>query len=302
LSESQGLLVIKPGLATTVQDRGRPGYREFGVPVGGAFDLDSLALANSLLGNDRGDAAIELTMVGGQYRATRRLALALGGAPFDVRIGMRRIRVPQSFTLEEGEELHIGGSGVGIRAYLAVRGGWRTEVILGSRSSEVRLKAGEIVPALTAMTATQYPEVADLPDASAAPIRLLDGPDGPIPGDMLLDKFRVGGASDRIGIRLEGPPIKGFVRPDRKSAPVAPGAVQVAGERALILGVAGGTMGGYPHVAHVIAADLDRIGQARPGQTLQFVRVELAEAIRIDRERRLHLAARDLRLRVASLG
>jgi allophanate hydrolase subunit 2 len=302
LSESEGLLVLNPGLATTVQDRGRPGYREFGVPVGGAFDLDSLALANALLGNDRDEAALELTMVGGNYRATRRLALALAGAAFDVLIGMRRIRVPQSFTLEAGEELRVGGTATGLRGYLAVRGGWQKEVILGSRSSEVRLKAGENVAALTATTVAQHPEVADLPDASAGPIRLLDGPDGPIPGDMLLDKFRVGSASDRIGIRLEGPPIRGFVRPDRKSAPVAPGAVQIAGERALILGVAGGTMGGYPHVAHVIAADLDRIGQARPCQTLQFVRVELAEAIQIDRERRLQLAARDLRLRVASLG
>ena len=70
----------------------------------------------------------------------------------------------------------------------------------------------------------------------------------------------------------------------------------------MIVGVSGGTMGGYPHVAHVITADLDRIGQARPGQNLHFVRVELVEAIQLDRERRQRLAARDLRLRVASLG
>jgi allophanate hydrolase subunit 2 len=296
------LLVLNPGLAATVQDRGRPGHREFGVPVGGAFDLDSIGLANALLGNDRAAAAIELTMVGGLYRANQRLALALAGAPFDAHVGQRRIRVPQSFTLEEGEELRIGGAARGVRAYLAVRGGWRTSVVLGSRSMEVRLKADEILLAEAGMAPAQRPEVADWPDPAAGPIRLLDGPDGPVPGVLLIEGFRVGGASDRIGIRLEGPPITGSDRPGRRSAPVAPGAIQVAGERALILGVAGGTMGGYPHVAHVIAADLDRIGQARPGQTLRFARVELAEAIEIDRMRRQHLAARDLRLRVASLG
>jgi 5-oxoprolinase (ATP-hydrolysing) subunit C len=294
--------VIGPGLATTVQDRGRPGYREFGVPVGGAFDLDSLGLANAMLGNDRDDAAVELTMVGGHYRATQRLALALAGAPFDVHVDLRRIRVPQSFTLEEGEELRIGGTARGLRAYLAVRGGWRTAMILGSRSSEVRLKAGDILPAGAGISATHRPEVSDWPDASTEPIRLIDGPDGPVPDALLEEGYRVGGASDRIGIRLEGPPLTGYERPLRKSAPVAPGAIQVAGDRAMILGVAGGTMGGYPHVAHVIAADLDRIGQARPGQNLHFARVELAEAIQIDRERRLRIAARDLRLRVASLG
>jgi 5-oxoprolinase (ATP-hydrolysing) subunit C len=302
VSEGQGLQVINSGLATIVQDRGRPGYREFGVPVGGAFDLDSLGLANALLGNDRDDAAVELTMVGGLFRATQRLALALAGAPFDAHVDVRRIRVPQSFTLEEGEELRIGGTARGLRVYLAVRGGWRTAIILGSRSSEVRLKGGDILAAGTGVSATQRPEFTDWPDASAEPIRLLDGPDDPVPGALLDEGYRVGGASDRIGIRLEGPPLKGFERPDRKSAPVAPGAIQVAGERAMILGVSGGTMGGYPHVAHVIAADLDRIGQARPGQTLHFARVELAEAIEIDRERRQRLGARDLRLRVASLG
>src|SRR5947209_20516144 len=81
-----GLIVVRPGLADTVQDRGRPGHRGFGVPEGGAFDRSSLGLANALLGNPREAAAIELTMVGGIYRAASELALALAGAPFDAMV------------------------------------------------------------------------------------------------------------------------------------------------------------------------------------------------------------------------
>jgi allophanate hydrolase subunit 2 len=301
-----GLLVINPGLCSTVQDRGRPGHREFGVPVGGAFDLDSLALANALLGNDRDAAAIELTVFGGIYRATRRLGLALAGAPFDVAVnsasGRRSILVPQSFGLEPGEDLSIGGAARGARVYLAVKGGWRTLPILGSRSTEIPLEPGSLVPARSGTSPFSRPSAIPWPDPSLGPIRLLDGPDGPVPTALLEHGFRVASESDRTGIRLEGPMLAGLEIPSRASAPVATGAVQVAGGRPIILGVAGGTMGGYPHVAHVIAADLDRLGQARPGQVLQFTRVGLEEAIRLDGLRRERLAEREARIGVAALA
>ena len=298
------LLVIHPGLSSTVQDRGRPGYREFGVPPGGACDRSSLALANVLLGNDLDDAAIEMTMIGGTYRADCRLALALAGAPFSARIETPRgtipLQIPQSFTMDAGDRLVLAGTSRWLRGYLAVRGGWRTTPLLGSRSSEVRLEAGALLPAEPGTVAARRPAGFELPDASGRPIRLIDGPDGSVPVFLLEAGYRVESASDRVGLRLDGPVIEGVAAPDRPSAPVAPGAVQVAGGRVLVLGAAGGTMGGYPHVAHVIAADLDRLGQARPGQELRFVRIELAEARRLDRERRARLAARDLRVAFAA--
>lgn len=299
-----GLLVVRPGPSATIQDRGRPGYREFGVPAGGAFDRDSLGLANALLGNDPGAAAIEFTMMGGLYRATRRMALALAGAAIGARLekaeGIVPLRVPQTFTADAGDRLILGGSARGLRAYLAVRGGWRTATVLGSRSSEALLAEGDVVPAEAGSVATRRPSDPTLPDPSDGPIRLIDGPDGPVPPALLDASYRIGSRSDRAGLRLDGPAIEGRDRPDRPSAPVAPGAVQVAGGRALILGVAGGTMGGYPHVAHVISADLDRLGQARPGQAIRFSRVGLAEARRLDRHRRAALAARDRRIGLAA--
>ncbi len=299
-----GLLVLHPGLSTTVQDRGRPGHREFGVPEGGAFDRSSLAMANALLGNDPACAALELTMTGGTYRATHPLALALAGVPFDARLETDRggvaLRIPQSFAMEAGERLVIGGTRRWLRAYLAVRGGWRTRTVLGSRSSEVRLVEGEEIPSESGSAFARRPVETDIPDPGDGPIRLVDGPDRAVPAALLGGIYRVGSTSDRVGLRLDGPGVEGVEITGRPSAPVAPGAVQVAGGRVLILGVAGGTMGGYPHVAHVIAADLDRLGQARPGQELRFARVELAEARRIGREHRARLAARDLRIALAA--
>ena len=141
------LLVIRPGLSTTVQDRGRFGYRGFGVPVGGAFDRGSLDLANALLGNEPDAAALEMTLVGGTYRAEVTLAIALAGAPMSATVRAatgsdRTLVVPQATTLKAGEELVIGGSPFGARTYLAVRGGWQTALVLASRSSETRLEPG----------------------------------------------------------------------------------------------------------------------------------------------------------------
>lgn len=295
-----GLIVIHPGLSSTIQDRGRPGYREFGVPEGGAFDRSSLALANALLGNDPDDAAIELTMTGGRYRATERLALALAGAPMEARIetasGPAPLAIPQSFSIRPGESLILGGTARGLRTYLAVRGGWQTRIILGSRSTEERLVVGQQIDARDGLVATRRPSEVTPSEPNGGPVRLLDGPDGPVPSTLLEHAYRVAPASDRVGLRLDGPPIEGLAMPERPSAPVAAGAVQVAGGRILILGVAGGTMGGYPHVAHVISADLDRLGQAAPGTEIRFARVALEEARTLDRERRITLAAQDRRI------
>ena len=123
---------------------------------------------------------------------------------------------------------------------------------------------------------------------------MVDGPDAPPGYDWEAweaGTFQVGRQSDRMGLRLDGDVPSISSPPDRISAPVAPGAIQIAGGRAMILGVACGTMGGYPHVAHVITADLDRIGQARPGDILRFRRIEIAEARRIDRREQLAHAA-----------
>lgn len=290
-----GLTVIDPGLSTTVQDGGRAGYCEWGVPSGGAFDRAGAGLANALVGNPPDIAVLELTLIGGTYRADEPLALAMAGAPMEARIAApdgseRDLQVPQSFSIRPGELLILGRAPEGARTYLAVRGGWKTRLRLGSRSSEERLRAGDVLPSEPGRIPTRRPAGPSWTPPAAEPFRILDGPDA-VPADPTgswADRpFRIGSQSNRMGLRLEADPIAIDSPPERLSAPVAPGAVQVAGGQLIILGVAGGTMGGYPHIAHVISADLDRLGQLRPGDVIRFRRMTLDEACGEDRAMRL---------------
>ena len=295
-SETSALIVVRPGAFATVQDGGRSGFRGLGVPLGGAYDRTSMALANALVGNPAETPALEMASFGGTYRARGPLALALAGALMPATIespddpGVRRLIVPQSFQARDGSVLRIGGTASGARCYLAVGGGFRTTSMLGSRSAEMPLEVGDVLPPEPGLVATcrlreKSPELGRLSD----PIRILDGPDADriVAVDFEGLEYRVGLLADRIGLRLEGPAWPGFrAMEGRTSAPIGPGAIQVAGGVPILLGVACGTMGGYPHVAQVISADLDRIGQLRPGDRLTFRRVGLDEARRVDLESR----------------
>jgi biotin-dependent carboxylase-like uncharacterized protein len=302
--------VIDPGLSTTVQDAGRPGYREWGVPLGGSFDRASADLANALLGNSPDCALLELTLTGGAYQAEGPLALALAGAPMEAKIialqaPPRFLQLPLSFSLFEGERLAVGRTLDGARTYLAVKGGWQTRVRLGSRSSEQRIRAGEVLPAGPGTTATRHLSAPAWRSAKSEPFRIIDGPDAR--GHPELDtlfwtgrRFEISSRNDRMGLRLAGDPITFPAAPDRLSTPVAPGAIQVAGGQLIVLGVSCGTMGGYPHIAHVISADLDRLGQLKAGDTIQFCRVPLDEARRSDQDSRTQRRLLVSRLAIAA--
>jgi len=305
-----GILVIDPGLSTTVQDAGRPGYREWGVPLGGAFDRGSADMANALLGNSPDCAVLELTLSGGMYQAGGPLALALTGAPMEAKvIGLdsteHALQLPLSFSLLDGERLVLGRAHIGARTYLAVKGGWRTRLHLGSRSSEQCVRAGEILPADAGTIPTRHPCEPAWRSPTDEPFRVIDGPDGRSRSEFddafgAGRRFHVGSRSDRMGLRLEGDPVPVAFAPERLSTPVSPGAIQVAGGQLIVLGVACGTMGGYPHVAHVISADLDRLGQLKPGDSVAFRRVTLQEARSLDQAARQ--ARRALIHRLATLA
>ena len=290
------LLVIDPGLSTTIQDAGRPGYREWGVPLGGAFDRNSAETASALVGNPPGSAVLELTLFGGSYQTDSPLGLALAGAPMEAKVVRadsteRPLRPPASFTLEPKDKLVLGRTLTGARTYLAVKGGWQTRLRLGSRSTEERLRAGDLLPAASGTIPARHLQR----PASMAPIdepfRVIAGPDnGALPdADATFwteRRFLVGSRSNRMGLRMQGDPVPINSPSERLSTPVAPGAIQVAGGQLIVLGVACGTMGGYPHVAHVIAADLDRLGQLRPGDMVEFRLVTLMEARTLDQASR----------------
>lgn len=294
--------ILDVPLPASFQDGGRPGYRHLGVPLSGALDGGWLAIANALVGNPPATVALEIRLRGPRLRATRPLTLALAGE-FSARIedaaGQSRAAGNwRSLALAENEILDCGflKSGIG---YLAVRGGFDLPAVLGSRSTYARaglggiegraikagdsLKVGAGAPPML-LRLPQAPRLAD------GPLRVIAGPQRDYFTDAawatLLDaEFRVSREADRMGLRLDGPRLAHTRGSDIISDAVTPGAIQVPGDgRPIVLLADCQTVGGYPKIATVIAADLPRLGHALPGQTLRFVEVGLAQALAARRE------------------
>lgn len=277
------LRVLEPGLLTLVVDHGRPSSRHLGVPLGGAADRASFLLANALVGNPPDAAALEICLAGPTLQAACDVGCALAGAPFDVQLGNERLPVGRSFTLNAGETLRIAGTKVGMRAYLCVRGGFQEPVVLGSRSGLEPIRRGqELACAASQIRARAFGD--EKPQTiwteGMVTVRALAGPqaDWFDLKEFFGQTYRVTPTSNRMGLRLAG---EALTRPVREllSEPVAPGTVQVVNDgQCIVLGVDGQTIGGYPKVAQVIDADLDLLGQARPGQDVRFVQIGMDEA------------------------
>jgi biotin-dependent carboxylase-like uncharacterized protein len=321
--------VLDPGLLTTVQDAGRPEWTHLGVPVSGACDPWSLAVANLLLDTDRSAAALEMTLVGPTLAVLDAGVVALAGADLGGRVREtgRRLLPGRVHRLERSMTLEFPGPvdpTTGARAYLAIRGGIAVPDVLGSASTCLSggfggidgrpVRRGDRLEPRAGSVDRQDLEdriwsVAD-DDAPAvwgpgdAPIRLVDGPHLDMLGGSIMDRLIAGPwvvdqASDRVGLRLAGPDLAG---PDTTGKPrawpellshgVVWGAVQVPPDGAPIVLLADHqTVGGYPVVAVAIAADRPRLGQLRPGSPVRFERTDLATAREaLRRQQRLLLA------------
>ena len=286
--------LIHAGLHTRLVDAGRPRSRALGVPLGGAADRWSLALGNALVGNPPDTPALEITLAGPTLVADGSLTLALYGAPFAV----EGHPTGGTFFLPAGQPLRIGGCAEGMRAYLCVPGGFDSLVILGSVSSLHPLAAQTI---LTCESSLTVPGRSLRPPTWPGVLRVLPGAHAALfPATGLgTQSYRVGSAADRMGVRLEGRPLP--VPPELPSEPAHPGAVQVTRDgQCIVLGVDGQTIGGYAKVAQVIAADLDMVGQLRPGQQVRFETVDHATAEAAWQARQAELRSWQTRLRLSS--
>jgi antagonist of KipI len=271
------LRVLSPGTFSLVVDAGRPANRGLGIPVGGPADRRSLALGNALVGNPPFAAALEVTLAGPTLLAEADVGLCVFGAPFRIDRAGEPVEPNTTFTLHTGRTLHVGGTPAGCRAYVCVPDGFQTAEVLGSRTGLGPVTAGDVLACEPSRLAGRG--IAPEPEAQSAGVRVLPGPQADWFDDTFFTHtYRVTPASNRMGVRLDGPPLT-MPKRDLVSEPVAPGAVQVTNDgRPIVLGVDGQTIGGYPKVAHVIAADLDVLGQLRPGDEVRFVRVTEAEA------------------------
>ncbi|MBI5708311.1 MAG: hypothetical protein HZC36_15110 [Armatimonadetes bacterium] len=290
------LKVLKIGGSATLQGAPQPGRRHFGVPTGGAFDQESLALGNALLGNAPDALALELTLMGGMFLAEAPLTLSLVGAVGLVSVGGRRLAPQSRFGLETGERLEVGAFEAGVRAYLCVQGGWGGHageaVFYGSELQSPRRANLDLSPAVLATT---------LVSLKSAPLRYVPEPDLPS-GVVAQAESHVGSVeldSDRRGVRLAGFPPPQLE--ERASEPVVPGTIQwTPGGGLLILGPDGPTIGGYRRLGFLCGADMGRVGQLGVGEHVAIAAISLDEARAITQGWRDRLEARCRMLRLSA--
>jgi biotin-dependent carboxylase-like uncharacterized protein len=279
------LRLIQPGVYSLLVDAGRPRWRSLGVPLGGAADRGALAIGNALVGNPPAALALEFTLAGPTLESIHPVACAIFGAPFTFSInGKPGSEAGTTFTLETGDVLKIGGTAGGVRGYLCVAGGFDAAEVLGSRSSLEPLPAGEVLPCSASRCEPRGLGFHSLPSDDV--LRVLDGPQREWFDDAFFHcEYEVSPASNRMGLRFLGEPLTRRAG-ELASEAVAPGAVQITNDGLpVVLGVDGQTIGGYPKIAHVIRADLDRLAQLRPGNRVRFVSVNETEAEQFARER-----------------
>ncbi|WP_327269175.1 biotin-dependent carboxyltransferase family protein [Streptomyces sp. NBC_01218] len=286
-----GLLrVVRAGALTTVQDAGRPGRAHLGVPRAGALDGPAHRLANRLVGNGPAAAALETTATGCAVRPDRPVVAVVGGAVCRVTVDGRPaawgtpVRVPAGAVLEAGPALS------GLRSYLAFAGGLEPDAVLGSRSADLLsglgpppLRDGDTLPlGEPAAAGPALPAAVPWPAAPAAPGGLVlpfrPGPrhawftEGAL-RTLTTAVYSVSPASNRIGLRTEGPALERAVHGELPSEGMVLGAVQVPPDgRPVVFLHDHPTTGGYPVVGVVPAHALAAAAQAVPGTPLRFVR------------------------------
>ena len=292
--------VIKPGILTTIQDRGRWGLQANGVPVAGPMDPCSHRLANALVGNDPDAATLEVTLVGPELEFDAERVVAVAGAEFELTSDGRTVPPHAPFLVAAGAQLRFGRRLRGTRAYLAVEGGIGVAATLGSRATHVisamggidgrPLRAGDELPLgestrrSGAVVGPPRAPIVAVPDRQAR-IRVLAGPQQDYFTADALDvlqsaPYMISNTSDRMGFRPDGPRLTHARGADIISDATPLGVLQVpASGQPILLMADRQTSGGYPKIATVIAADISIAGQLGPGDTIEFVVCSRREAL-----------------------
>ncbi|WKE72795.1 biotin-dependent carboxyltransferase family protein [Streptomyces sp. WP-1] len=283
----RALVVVRPGMLTTVQDLGRPGYAHLGVPRSGALDPPAAALVNRLVGNGPDAAVLETTLDGCALRPRSTVTVAVGGAPCPVAVGGRPAAWGAPVPVPAGALLEVGAVSAGVRGYVAVRGGVTVEPVLGSRATDLLsglgpppLAEGTVLPLGRPAGPPAHLDTAPQPGPPAELVlRVTPGPRADwftTRGryDLTARAYRVSPASNRIGLRTEGPPLERARGDELPSEGMVLGAVQVPPDgRPVVFLADHPTTGGYPVIAVVHPADLPAAAQAAPGTPLRFVPV-----------------------------
>ena len=294
--------IIRPGLLTTVQDGGRMGYQAYGVPVCGAMDWVSLAVANILADNPWDEAALEITGMGPSIRFDEDGIFAIAGADFSAMLNGVSLRNNAAYLAHKGDLLEMGAAKNGFRAYISISGGFDIPKVMESRSTclsagfggfEGRaLKTGDRIgfrsPQLWLRNLTDrrcnsfYHE--------NAPVQVVLGPQQDAFSEAGMEAFfhaeyRLSNQCDRMGCRLEGAEIslKEGKSPNILSDGIVMGSIQVPNGQPIVMMADRQTTGGYAKLGTVASCALPLMAQKRPGDTVCFEQVSVADAQKLRR-------------------
>lgn len=304
--------VKKGGPLTTLQDQGRYGFQKYGVLVSGAMDLFSLKLGNILVGNEEKEGALEMTMSGPFLKVPAGLVFALTGADLSAKLGGKPVPLNRAIYVKENTTLSFGFAAKGARGYLSVAGGFDVPFVMNSKSTYLRAKLGgfggvplqdgteletgvlspeqeKLAAVLSVQSGKTFSSMGwSIPDGSlfaADPIRVTQGLqadwfDNETLYTFLENPYAITAQSDRMGYRLSGRPLHYKDSSlEMISEPVTFGSIQVPADgNPIILMADRQTTGGYAKIAQVIQADLPRLAQMKPGQTIYFKPVTLTAA------------------------
>ena len=288
------LIVLKPGFQSTLQDLGRNGFTHLGISPAGAADSFSFRLGNLLVGNGENDTGLEMTLVGGTYHFNQSVLVVLTGSRFRATLVGAEFPFFVAVHVKKGQELDIGPSQDGARCFLTVKGGFNVPQVLDSRSTHLMtqlggykgraLKKGDQINFGDSSTSREPEKLEKIMESDRSVLRVTQGLqydrfESKIRDVFFRERFIVSQRSNRMGLRTEGPEIKAGIIDEILTEGLPIGAVQVPGNgHPIISFVDHQTTGGYPKIANVIAADLCKVGQLKPGDEFKFQLVSVAEA------------------------
>jgi len=292
------LEVIQPGPLTTVQDLGRFGYQQYGVPTSGALDNYAFRIGNFLVGNEEGAASLEITLFGCQLRTLQDTKVAITGADLTATINGEPAPAWKSLLIKSGDVLSFPRLNSGCRAYLAIAGGIDVPEVMKSASTYIKasigglsgrpLRQGDVLrdKAVTASSAAARIPSEYIPVyGNQITFRVVLGPQDDCfteegIGTFLNSEYTVTTQADRMGYRLEGPRIQHREGADIISDGIPLGAIQVPGDGLPIILLADRqTTGGYTKIATVISVDIPKVAQAKPADKIKFQQVTEEQAV-----------------------
>jgi len=294
--------ILNPGLQTTIQDLGRNGYSHYGVSSSGAADDLSFRLGNLIVGNKENLAAIEMTLLGGDYKFDIDANISLTGSKFDAKIEGESLHFYKNIPIQSGQLLSVGQSLQGSRCYLAVRGGIDINDVLSAKTTHLTSKIGGVdgrslkkddVLIIGEEQKLLNPiKINEMLDINMSKLLIIKGLQSNYISKstwkiFLNQEYIVSNLSNRMGIRLEGNSLKLDNENEIITEGVPLGAIQLPSNGYPIISfVEHQTTGGYPKIANVISSELHKVGQLKPGDKFQFelVSLEEAEALRHERE------------------